>query len=277
MYSTRLLLLSPLNCAVMDPFASFLDAIENALKRIEEDSHSGEIDGCFIRLECVLRSLQRVESCFSLRTFSSLIDSVSTMINCIASASAHNVCTRRPGRPSLQITSTQLEFLLDHQFTKKQIANIFCCSSKTIRRRLMQYNLLSRCEYSSISDLDLDSHVEIFVNSFPTAGQNTLAAHLSTFGLRLQRHRVRESLYRVDPLGVEQRSRRLLHRRKYKVPGPNSLWHIDGHHKLIRWRIVTHGGIDGFSRIPVYLVASNNNHATTVLQCLLRHMDFHLE
>ena len=33
-----------------------------------------------------------------------------------------------------------------------------------------------------------------------------------------------------------------------------------------RWRIVVHGGIDGYSRIPVYIHASNNNRADTVLQ-----------
>ena len=44
---------------------------------------------------------------------------------------------------------------------------------------------------------------------------------------------------------------------------------IDGHHKLIRWRIIVHGGIDGFSRLPVYLRASNNNKSETVLQCFL--------
>ncbi len=49
------------------------------------------------------------------------------------------------------------------------------------------------------------------------------------------------------------------------MAGTNSLWHIDGNHKLIRWRIVVHGGIDGFSRIPVYLVASSNNRSCTVL------------
>ena len=32
-----------------------------------------------------------------------------------------------------------------------------------------------------------------------------------------------------------------------------------------RWRIVIHGGIDDFSRIPMYLVASNNNQSETVL------------
>ena len=50
---------------------------------------------------------------------------------------------------------------------------------------------------------------------------------------------------------------------------PNSLWHIDGHHKLIKWRIVIHGGIDGYSRLPVYLRASDNNRSETVLECFV--------
>jgi len=49
--------------------------------------------------------------------------------------------------------------------------------------------------------------------------------------------------------------------------GQTSLWHIDGHHKLIRWRIVTHGGIDGFLRTIVYLRSSVNNMASTVMSC----------
>lgn len=70
---------------------------------------------------------------------------------------------------------------------------------------------------------------------FPTAGQKTLAGHLRSLGYHLQRSR---------------------HWRRYKVAGPNSLWHIDGNHKLIRWRVVIHGAIDGYSRFPVYLSAS---------------------
>lgn len=81
----------------------------------------------------------------------------------------------------------------------------------------------------------------------------------------MQLHRIRESLVRTDPVGIIERQSRTVIRRKYQVHGPLSLWHIDGNHKLIRWRIVIHGGIDGFSRIPVYLVASNNNKADTVL------------
>lgn len=33
-----------------------------------------------------------------------------------------------------------------------------------------------------------------------------------------------------------------------------------------RWRIVVHGGVDGYTRLPVYLKCSDNNRADTVLQ-----------
>ena len=36
-----------------------------------------------------------------------------------------------------------------------------------------------------------------------------------------------------------------------------------------RWRLVIHGGIDGYSRIPVFLHCSDNNEATTVLQLFI--------
>ena len=35
------------------------------------------------------------------------------------------------------------------------------------------------------------------------------------------------------------------------------------------WHIVVHGRIDGFSRLPVYLTASNNNCSETVLHAFL--------
>ena len=43
------------------------------------------------------------------------------------------------------------------------------------------------------------------------------------------------------------------------------MWHLDGHHKLIRWKLVTHGGIDGKTRTIVFLECSSNNRADTVL------------
>ena len=45
---------------------------------------------------------------------------------------------------------------------------------------------------------------------------------------------------------------------------------LDGHHKLIRWKIVTHGAIDGYSRLVVFLQASNNNRASTVYEYFIK-------
>ena len=58
-------------------------------------------------------------------------------------------------------------------------------------------------------------------------------------------------------------------RRTYQVPWPNSLWHLDGHHSLIRWKIVMHGCIDGFSRRIIFLRSNSNNLAETVLDLFL--------
>ena len=41
---------------------------------------------------------------------------------------------------------------------------------------------------------------------------------------------------------------------------------VDGHHKLVRWRLVTHCGFDGYSRAVVYLCCSSNNWSDTVMQ-----------
>ena len=45
--------------------------------------------------------------------------------------------------------------------------------------------------------------------------------------------------------------------------------HMDGHHKLIRWRFLFHGCIDGFLRTIVFLHCSDNNRAQTVLNLFL--------
>lgn len=49
----------------------------------------------------------------------------------------------------------------------------------------------------------------------------------------------------------------------------------DSHHKLIRWRIVTHGAIDGYSRLIVYLRSSTNNQARTVYELFISAVEKH--
>lgn len=47
--------------------------------------------------------------------------------------------------------------------------------------------------------------------------------------------------------------------------------YTDGNHKLIRWRMVVHGGIDGYTRMIIYLGCSTNNQATTVYRLYALH------
>lgn len=56
----------------------------------------------------------------------------------------------------------------------------------------------------------------------------------------------------------------------YNVPCANNLWHIDTNHKLIRWHFIIAGGIDGFSRLVVFLQCKDNNKADTILSCFLQ-------
>lgn len=51
---------------------------------------------------------------------------------------------------------------------------------------------------------------------------------------------------------------------------------IDSHHKLIRWRMVTHGGIDRFSRLILYLKCASNIRSTTVYSFLQAVRMYHL-
>ncbi|KAI4892095.1 hypothetical protein NFI96_019152 [Prochilodus magdalenae] len=107
----------------------------------------------------------------------------------------------------------------------------------------------------SIDNGELDAKVREILSCHPNTGYKMMVGHLNAQGIRIQRHRVQEAMCREDPEGTVMRTLRLqtLLCRRYSVPSPYSLWHIDGNHKLIQWQIVVHGGIDGFSRLIVYL------------------------
>ena len=98
------------------------------------------------------------------------------------------------------------------------------------------------------------------------AGEVLLQGHLRPRNIHIRRKQLRDSIHRVDPRGPDSRRRPCIQHRVYSVPCPNYLWHVDGNHKLIRWRIVVHGAIDCFSRLVTFLKASDNNLASTVLQ-----------
>ena len=117
------------------------------------------------------------------------------------------------------------------------------------------YNLVQKIEsewilpldtyYSTISDSDLDSLVaQVKLVKITHAERFFLCPIYILLLIRIQRSRLRASLHRVDHIAIEQRQRDTIRQCVYSVEAPNSLWHIDGNHKLIRWKLVVHGGID---------------------------------
>lgn len=86
-----------------------------------------------------------------------------------------------------------------------------------------------------MDDSQLDEIIVQASNEHPGIGIRMLQGYLTSSGHRVQRERIRLSLLRIDPIGVVQRWKHTVRRRKYRVKSPLSLWHIDGHHKLIRY------------------------------------------
>ena len=171
------------------------------------------------------------------------------------------------GRRRMVIPVTIVRNLREEGLGWSSIAEIFGISARTLQRRRNELNIPDDFMYSNLTDAELDNIVGEIKRENPFAGQILVMGGLQNKGLRIHCQRVRESLHRVDPFGTAMRLQNLIPRRRYRVAGPNALWHIDGNHKLIKWKFVIHGGIDGYSRCVVYLKCSPDNRAKTVLNC----------
>lgn len=83
--------------------------------------------------------------------------------------------------------------------------------------------------FTDMANEQLDGVVRQFIQEHGfVVGSPIINGYLRSFGIQIQRHRLRSSIGRVDPVNVT---------RVYSVSGPNSLWHIDGHHNLVKWGI----------------------------------------
>jgi hypothetical protein len=140
----------------------------------------------------------------------------------------------RRGRPRLNITKEQIEYLLNLGFSCPKIADVIGVSLSTVRRRMTEHGLSVKALYSSISDQELDYIAGQIKHDFPNCGHRMMQGHLLRQGHRIQHARIRDCLHRIDAEGVAIRWATTVQRRKYTVSSPQSLRHIDGNHKLIR-------------------------------------------
>jgi hypothetical protein len=226
----------------------------------------------------------------------------------------HLVYTGRPGRPRIGIPPELLALTLDTRGPTEASAD-FNCSARTVRRRAIENGLAepgapvyveyeqedgirfrvyrsSSGSQSDLSDNDLDEVMLYIITTFPSFGRRMIDGHLKYLGHHIPRSRIQASYRRVCGAPTQSFGVRRIQRRVYKVPGPNSLWHHDGQHGkphvvchplcshdlaigLIRWKIVIHAFVDGFSRFVTAIRCSGNNLAATVLEIFLEAVRVH--
>lgn len=136
------------------------------------------------------------------------------------------------GWPELQMSRDTLQMLLDTSLPLVHLAEMHGISRSTLHRKMKDHNMSVRACYSVISDEELYQKVRAIKARMPHAGYRVVKGSLQAMGLRLQRKRVRLSLQSVD--GARMIQLRCIARRRYSVPAPLSLVHIDTNHKLIR-------------------------------------------
>lgn len=156
-----------------------------------------------------------------------------------------------------------LQDLLRLKLPVSEIAIFFDVSRPVVYKAIQEFGI-SYKKFSDLSDSQLETLVSSIKDKHPNSGEVMLQGYIRSRGHHVQRRRVRAAIHDVDPRGVASRKAPTINRRVYSVPCPNFIWHIDGNHKLVRWRIVLHHGIDGFSRLVVFGHFSSNNQAATV-------------
>lgn len=173
--------------------------------------------------------------------------------------------TGRRGRPRKVINESFLREAMSGQrrISQSKLGRTLGVHRHTVRHYMKNANIDT--QFSALSPEELDVIIGQFRANKPDSGLRYVTGYLRDSEIRIQRSRVIDSMHRVDPLGTVLRERVSIHRRQYAVSRPNALWHMDGHHKLIRWGIVIHGIIDGYCRTVTGLRASTNNRASTVL------------
>ena len=168
------------------------------------------------------------------------------------------------GRPRYRITKEQIETLRETGMNWKKIALSLGICESTLYRPRQELGLHE--SFVDIGYEELYLVITGMLTQTPYAGESYVSGGLRARGIFVQRHRIREILSVIDPVGRALRRRAAIQRRQYNVRAPNHLWHIDGNHKLVNWRFVVHGCTDGYSRAIVYLKCATNNLASTVLQ-----------
>jgi hypothetical protein len=163
----------------------------------------------------------------------------------------NRVRNHRGGRPRIEIDPEFLRAALDLRPASQIGPTILNVSTRTVLRRAIEYGIRLEQPPVFINTVDehgersrtrqnvaaqreriapdvLDARVREALIQFPNFGRAMLLGHLKALGMRVTRRELDAAFLRVNGTRAEA-GRPVIERRVYTVPGPNSLWHHDGH------------------------------------------------
>ena len=136
-----------------DSIGDLLQDIERALLRIyvpvtgriQTDMHNDDLDGAIFALENILQRLIVLQPFLTIDFpgINQIIHSIRNLVDELKEMEDEMYRNRHRsrGRPKIQITEYELQNLLELRFTQVEIASLYGCSTRTVRRRILSYNL----------------------------------------------------------------------------------------------------------------------------------------
>lgn len=128
------------------------------------------------------------------------------------------------GRPLCPVNKEQINFLMKSGFKNTKISKILGISRSTLYRRLSLFNVSDRKQQNG--DEEIDNILLPLINEMPNSGEVYIAGILKARQIYIPRQRLRDRLKVLDPTGILMRKKNTIHRRVYKVQGPNCLWYL---------------------------------------------------
>lgn len=161
-------------------------------QQFETHPNQMDLDFIYTRYENLLSILERCVRNGVFCEIDDILYSMQRVLHLLQAQSTQSTHGFRPARirtgdrgcPYWDISPEQLEYLLEFNFTVKEIARLFCVSYRTIRRRMSEYSLSVRMYYTAITDAELRQVVSDFITECPDSGIKRVSGFLNSVGLR---------------------------------------------------------------------------------------------
>ena len=210
---------------ILENFSRGLEDSLNIVNTLQTRFEQSQVSvGLLLNIRRLIRELHRLFSSIegTLLDFSHEDDNIGRCF--VSETTGHN------GRPKVEVSKEIIERLFAIHRSWQTVASILGISVRTLRRRRTEFQIPvsnpigPRKTYSEINEEDLLSNVREIINTLPDAGESYVIGSLRRRGIFIQRHRIRDAINKIDPVGRALRKSVSVLRRVYSVPAPNSLW-----------------------------------------------------